>query len=177
MENIEAQSKQFNTESSPIKEAYSLLNAQSPKELNKLYTAEDQRLMKLDEWDYKNPDLIINKVKGILENTDENALTEEEKEWRQEILWFWYHHAISSAISKYKDREMAKIFATKAVEIQPENHSNKITKLLFLLLGDKLVEAEELASSIPEAILDDGNPNPEPQTARDLIDYYKKGLI
>lgn len=160
-----------------MKEAYGLLNAHNPKELSKLYDIEDQKLFKSKEWDYKNPDLIINRVKDILENTDENNLTEEEKEWRQEILWFWYHHAISFAISKYKDKETAKTFATKAVEMQPENNPNKITKLLFLLLNDQLIEAEKLATSIPEIILDDGKPNPEPQTARDLIEYYKQGMF
>jgi tetratricopeptide (TPR) repeat protein len=174
---MEDQPKQFNTENSPMIEAYELLGANSPKELDSLYNDADQELMKSNEWDYNNPDLIINKVKNIIENVDENSLTEEEKEWRQMILWFWYHHAMSIAMSKFGDKEKAKEFGAKAIELNPEDNSNKITEIYYMLLNDKLAEAEELAASIPEGLLDDGNLNPEPQTARDLIEDYKKGMF
>lgn len=173
--NMENSPQQFSIENSPMREAYELLGAKTPLELHRAYSAEDQRLMKSHEWDYANPDLLVNKIKDILEKTDEQMLTDEEKEWKQSILWFWYHHAISCAIWRYKDKEAAKLYATKALEFQADDNPNKITRLLWLLVDDKLEEAEAFAASIPQYKLDDGNDNPEPETARELIESYKQG--
>lgn len=175
MEEAPINKENYDAEKSPIKDAYFLLGAKTPLELSRLYTAEDQRLMKSHEWDYKNPDLLTNKVKNILESASLEVLTEDEQEWREEILWFWYHHAISTAIALYKDIDSAKVFAENALQHQPEDNPNKITRLMYLLLNDRLVEAENLAASIPEDILSDGEPNPEPITARDMITAYKTG--
>lgn len=70
---------EYIVESGPLRDAYLLLGAKTPQELDKKYTEEDQKLMKSNGWDYKNKDLAINKVKDILENCDQNLLTEEEK--------------------------------------------------------------------------------------------------
>lgn len=168
MKETPIQKEFFDIDMSPIKEAYVLLGAKTPLELSRLYTAEDQRLMKLHEWDYKNPDLLTNKVKNILESVDHKTLTEDEQEWRNEIIWFWYQHAISTAIALYRDLDGAKDFAEKAIEYQSEDHPNKITKILQLLINDKLEEAEEFAKTIsPESV--------ESETAQYLIDNYKVG--
>jgi hypothetical protein len=151
----------FNFEKSPAKEAYLLLSAHTPLELSNKYSEEDQRQMLSGTWDYNNPALIINKVKNILEGISPQKLIEEEKDWVEEILWFWYHHAISCALYKYKDKEKARACAIKALDIQPENHPNKITKLLSLLLDDKLEEARKWAQSIEE--------ESEKSTAQSLI--------
>lgn len=153
---------------SPIRDAYILLGAKTPLELSNLYSAEDQRLMKSHEWDYKNPDLVINKVKNILESVDNELLTDDEQEWKTEILWFWYHHAISTAIALYKDIDSAKEFSEKALQHQSYNHPNKITRLLNLLVNDKLDEAEEWTKTIDSQSV-------ESSTAQDLIDNYKTG--
>lgn len=159
----------FKFEQSPMREAYDLLGAKTPLELSQKYSEQDQVLFKTGEWDYENPELVINKIKNILEKIDEATLTEEEVEWRQEILWFWYHHAISCALSRYKDREKAREFSAHALKIQPENHPNKITKLLDLLVNDKLEESEEFVVTITD--------EPEKGTAEFLIEEYKKGNI
>ncbi|MFA7216842.1 MAG: hypothetical protein WC095_02585 [Candidatus Paceibacterota bacterium] len=174
---MEKQPQQFDIENSPMKEAYNLIGANSPKELDSLYNKADQELMKSKEWDYNNPDLVTNRIKNIIENIDKNLLTEEEKDWRQMILWFWYHHAMSVAIGLFGDKEKAKEFGAKAMELNPKDNSNKITEIYYLLLNDNLAKAEDLVGSIPEGLLDDGNPNPEPQTARELIEEYKQGLF
>jgi|GEM_PF-953493 len=162
----EAESK-FDREKSPIRTAYHLLDARSPLELSNLYTAEDQKLMASHEWDYRNSELIVNKVKEILETTDPNMLKPNEQECRREILWFWYHHAISCAIWRYKDKSAAQSYASKALEYQSENHPNKITQLFDFLVNDKFDEAERWASSISE--------EPEKTTGAGLVDAYKKG--
>jgi hypothetical protein len=164
---MEHQPKQFNIENSPIREAYELLGAKDPLELHKLFSEEDQRLMKSKEWDYENPDLITNKVKNILEFADESSMAEDEIFWRQEILWFWYHHAISTAVYRYIDKELAKEFADKALSLQDEDHPNKITKLLALLVNNKLEEAKEWKKNIPVG--------DETQTAKELIEEYERG--
>ena len=161
--------EKFDFEKSPIKEAYLLLGARTPLELSNLYSAEDQKLMKTRLWDYMNPDLVVNKIKEILDSVDSRLLTEDEKEWTQEIVWFWYHHAISCAVSRYKDKVAAQEYATKALEIQPEDHPNEITKLLYLLVNDRLEEAEKHASSIVDVV--------EKETGASLLEWYKEGLF
>lgn len=168
MESIHEQagSKKFDKEKSPIREAYLALNAETPLELSNLYTKEDQKLFRSGGWDYNDSGSIINKIKNILENVNAEHLTEDEKNWRQEILWFWYHHAISCAIGLYKDKEKAKEYAAKALELQPDDHPNKITRLLDLLVNDKLPEAEKFAETITE--------EPEKTTAADTIREFKE---
>ncbi len=131
----------FDTERSVMREVYVLLGASTPLELSRRYTEEEQVLFKNKEWDYDNPEQIQNKVKSILESVDESGLTEEEKEWRCEILWFWYHHAISVALWK-DDTEKAKAFSVKASEYQGDN-PNILTRTMYLLLHGKVDEAEE----------------------------------
>ncbi len=159
--------EKFAIENSPLREAYRLLNARTPLELSNLYTAEDQKLMASREWDYKNPELAVNKIKEILETTDANNLSPDEQDWRREILWFWYHHAISCASWRYKDKSAAQSYTTKALEYQSENHPNKITQLFDFLVNDKVGEAERWAGAIEE--------EPEKTTAAELLDEYKKG--
>lgn len=144
-------------EKSPIKEVYSLLKIDKNTDTSKdywyfsnPYAEEDQKLMKSGSWDYNNQDLVTNKVKNILEKVDESSLSEQERKNRDEILWFWYHHAISCAIYRYHDLEKARFYAEEALKYQSrsENHPNQITKLLDLLLHDKLEEAEQLAQNV-----------------------------
>lgn len=158
--------KKFNIETSPAKEAYKLLGATTPLELSNLYSERDQELTQSRQWDYSNPELITNKIKSSLELIDPKSLTEDEREWRQEILWFWYHHAISCAVWKYKDKNAAQMFASKALDIQPKNHPNKITRLLFYLVHDNLEEAEEWLETIDE--------EPEKTTATELVKEFKE---
>lgn len=158
-------SEVFDREKSPMNEAYVLLEAQTPLELSNLYDEQDQKLMKAGQWDYENLELITNRIKTILESCSVQGLTEEEQSWRQEILWFWYHHAISSAMWTHKDREKAKYFASKALEYQTEDHPNKITRLLYLLANGQVEEAKKFAEEITE--------EPEKTTATGVINDYQ----
>jgi hypothetical protein len=159
--------EKFDIEKSPAKEAYVLLSAKTPLELSNLYSDEDQKLMNSGAWDYGNPELLVNKVKEILESIDPQTLTDDEIDWRQEILWFWYHHAISCAIWRYRDRETAKNYVAKALDYQPAEHPNQITRLFDFLVNDKVAEAEQWAESIKE--------EPEKSTASLLVEEYKEG--
>ena len=157
----------FEKEKSPAKEAYVLLGAKTPLELSNLYSAEDQKLMHAGSWNYKDEESVVNKVKKILESIDPSTLIPDEREWRQEILWFWYHHAISCAVWRYKDKIAAQMYAAKALEYQSAEHPNKITRLLDLLVNDKLEDAEKWSSEIGE--------EPERSTADSLVQGYKRG--
>lgn len=97
MGNIEGINEQ-QEERRTIRDAYELFGAKNAKEFHDLYVKEDQRLMKARKWDYDNPELLVNKAKNILESLNRSELDEGENEWVQEILWFWYHHAISAAL-------------------------------------------------------------------------------
>ncbi len=159
------QIEEFDAEKSPLREAYLLLHAFTPLQLSNLYTAEDQKLMLSKEWDYNNPELITNKIKTTIESVDLSLLPERERVWAQEILWFWYHHAISCAIWRYKDKIAARAFAAKALEYQTSDHPNKITQLLFLLVHDRVDEAEEWAEGIEK--------EPERSSAISLVNEWK----
>jgi len=150
-----------------MENAYALLGASTPLELNTLYDQEDQKLMREKAWDYDNSDLIVNKVKKILEGVDTATLSEEEQEWRNNILWFWNHHAISCAIWRYKDQRAAQKFSEEALKFQSEDHPNQITKLLYFLTHDQLDLAKEYLSEITD--------EDEKETAKYLIDTYRDG--
>jgi hypothetical protein len=164
MESLESEPI-FDREKSSLREAYLLVDAHTPFELQEKYTEEDQRLIKEHEWDYNNPELIINKIKIILEAADDTFLTDAEKEWKDEILWFWYHHAISCAVWRYKDKEAAKAMTARARVLQGEDHPNQITKLFELLLEDRLEEAEVFVPTIPNEV--------ERESAYELVEEYK----
>lgn len=140
--------KVFVIDESPFKEAYFLLGAIDPATLSERYTEEDQKIMHAKLWDYQNPEIITNKIRMILETGDLSNLSVEENYLRSNILWFWYHHAISSAIWYYSDKEKAKEFSRKALEYQPKGHPNKLTRLFYLLLHDDIAAAEEWQKSI-----------------------------
>lgn len=163
---MENQPQQFNIEASPIREVYELLGAKTPfdLELSNKYSEAEQVLFKSQEWDYDNLDQIQNKVKVILESVNPETLTEEEQDCRQEILWFWYHHAISCAIWK-KDKAKAMEYSEKALSLQDKNHPNKITKVLSLLINDKVAEAEEFVKTVET----------DKEEAEGLIEDYKGG--
>jgi hypothetical protein len=155
------------TSNSPLSEAYKLVGATTPLELQRLYSEEDQRLWKKGEWDYNNPDLITNKIKEILEDINPMELSAEELEWREEMLWFWYHHATSVALnSNHKDNQAAQEYVAMALAYKSEGNPNKITQLLYFLVNDQIKEAEEWAKTITE--------EPEKSSARDLIKEYKE---
>jgi hypothetical protein len=151
-----------------LQEAYALLGAVSIDDLSRRYDVEDQKLMQSGEWDYDNCDLLTNQVKAILSTVDQNTLNKQERRWCQEILWFWYHHAISCAIWKKKDKAKARLYAEVALKLQPDAHPNKITRLLFFMTHDRISDAENFVRSIREG--DD-----EKATAESLIADYRLG--
>ncbi len=155
----------FDIEKSQVKEAYILLDAKNPLELSRRYTEEDQKIARTGSWDYTDQNLITNQVKTILESIDLETIPEEEREWIQEILWFWYHHAISHAII-IKDKVAAQMFAKKALEYQGPDHPNQITQLLSFLVNDQVVEAERWVKTIPN--------EPEKSTAQHLLEIFKE---
>lgn len=154
----------YDIEKSPIRDVYKMLGAATPLEMLQKYDAVDQALMLSKEWDYTNASLLVNQVRVILEKEYESIIDEDEKYWAREILWFWYHHGISCAIWKYKDKKQARIFADQALQFQSEGHPNKITKLLYFLVNDRLEEAQQWALTITDEV--------EGPTAQDLVREY-----
>lgn len=153
-----------------LKKAYLLLNAKNPEDLMEKYADEDQKYMYAKEWDYNNKTQVMHKIKDILERIDRRKLSKDEKYWTANILWFWYHHAITCAIWRYKDKKNALKYSRRALLVQPRNHPNKITKLFYLLIRDKLVEAKKWQKTITL--------EPEKTTAKHFLEIYtKKGLF
>lgn len=145
---------------------FKILGVKTPDDVLREFSRLDQKLMTNGEWNYENEDLVINKTKDILEKLDLSTLSKEELQTRKYILWLWNHHAISSAIGK-KNKEKAQEFASKAMEYKSDENPNQITKLLALLVNDKLPEAEEHSKNITKDY--------EQKTAQDLIQAYKEG--
>lgn len=155
-------------EKSPMKEAYALLGARTPLELYHLYSEEDQKILREKGFlgfDYNDPDLITNKVKDILEVANPEELTADEQEWRKGTLWFWYHHAISAAITR-GNKEKAQEFSEKALEF--EDRDNKITRLLYYLVHDRRKDAEEHVQMMAEENDSDA------ESAKELLEEFYK---
>lgn len=127
-----------------LKEAYVLLHASSPGELAKKFIKEDQRLLRTQTWSYRNPKLVLNKVKEIVEKAVDDGFTTGNKEGDDDLrdmLWFWYHHAIGYAIWDHGDQTEAQEFSTKALKYQTADNKNQITRLLYLLVRNRDAEA------------------------------------
>lgn len=146
-----------------VNEAFVILGVQTFLDLSRAYSREDQVLMKSREWDAYNPFLITNQVKAILEQIDPTDLGESDRMWRDEILWFWYHHAVSCE----RNRIQAQAYAAKALELQGNDHPNRITKLLWFLTHDRVYEAKEWVAKIPTDSV-------ECQTGLDTIREYEE---
>ncbi|MDP3988903.1 MAG: hypothetical protein Q8P93_01560 [bacterium] len=150
-----------------VEKVFALFGVETFFGLQRAYSAEDQRLMKGGLWDDQDASLLTNWTKAILELIDPTQLDPDDQGWRQEILWFWYHHAISCAIWKRKDRGLAQLYAENALKLQASDHPNQITRLLWYLVHDQLQEAQHWAEQIIE--------DPEHTTAQELIDEHVKG--
>ena len=150
-----------------VQRAFTLLGVTNFRDLSLAYTREDQKLMKVqDAWDDKDPTLITNQAKSILEGIDPSGLDEYDRVWWREIIWFWYHHAISCAVWKHKDRALAQQYADKAREIQGSlGHPNRITELLRLLVHNEVEEARDMVHGL----------RAEAYAARRLLVEYERG--
>ena len=104
-------------------------------------------------------------MKAILEQIDSSELNDSDRMWRNEILWFWYHHAVSCE----RKRAQAQAYAAKALKLQGDDHPNRITKLLWLLTHDKMDEAKQWMAEAP-AEADEV----EHQTGLDTIREYEQ---
>lgn len=136
---------------------------------NRVYMEVDQYLMRTWMWDYQDQECglwLTNKIYCSVKELDQSSLSEEDREWCNELMWFWNHHAISCAIWRYYDLDAARQYAATALVYQDFNHPNKITPLFALLLDEKWEEAELLASTIHEA---------EKEAAELLIKSYWMG--
>ncbi len=158
----------FDRNKSSLRLVYEKFSCKDPGELRDLYQEEDQRLMYKAAWDHRNDELLTNQIKDAIEKAGgRNIGDAKEQRWISNILWLWYHHAISSALWRYGDKEEAQKFSAEALSVQPSDHPNKITRLLYYLTRDDLEKAEEWAETITT--------EPEKTTAHYDLDLYRKG--
>ena len=148
--------------------AYALAGVNKPLALHEAYCELEQPIFVSREWDYNNPYQLHNWIKEELEDINFSKLSEEECVWCREILWFWYHHAISCAIWK-NDRVAAQVYSMGALYYQEDGHPNQITRLLYYIAHDRLDEAKAWAANITD---EDEGP-----TAIDIISWYEQGLF
>lgn len=154
----------------PLKEAFTLLQASSVNELARKFIGEDQRLLQTKTWDYENPELVLNKVKEIVEGVINDGFTAGDEESGDElrtILWFWYHHATGYAIWGCKDKEKALEFSSKALKYQTADNPNQITRLLYLLVRNMETEANAWLETITEG--------PDKTTSQEIMKEYLSG--
>lgn len=163
------QQKRFDRTKSILRKVYECFEVNDPGELQVAYMKIDQSLMKSKRWDHRNSRLTPNKIKNMIEKVGvERIRDQKEKQWIRNILWMWYHHATGSALWRYGDKRTAKRYSRIALALQNHDHPNKITRLLYFLTRDSLMDAERWADSIHEK-------SPEKKTANYLIELYKQG--
>ncbi len=153
----------FIIEKSPIKNALILLGATDPHDLFLKYVQVEQKHFKDGSWDYNNSDQVQNIIKETLESVNEAELTETEAEWRNQILWFWYHHAVSIA-DRNRDKEKMKQFSENAIKYEDE--SNILTRTMYLLCHDKIDDAEKWTA--------EHMGNDDYETSVEMVNNYKK---
>ena len=90
------------------KRAFDLLGVNDFHSLNYAYTLEDQRLGKAEIGMTKTRSSSRIGYGIFLKASIPWHATENDRVWWRVILWFWYHHAISCAIWKRKNRELAR---------------------------------------------------------------------
>lgn len=145
---------------------FALTDAASFLGAHKRFMVDDQLLMKSGGWDYNNPKLLTNQIKFLLEKIDPAELSEEDTVWYFETLWMWYHHAVSCAI-RLRDLDAARQYATHALELQRDDHPNKITRLLWFLVHGQIDSAKAWAEAIKDPV--------EHQSAKEYIEEYCLG--
>lgn len=151
-----------------LKDVYVKFKCKDLDDLIEIYTIEDQKLMHASAWDYSNSRLVPNRIMAEIESINLDTITDEyERERLPDLLWFWYHHAISCALWRYGDKVMAFEYSKKALSVQSNKHPNKITKLLHLLIQDDIEGALEWVKTVKD--------EPEKTSAEYYIDLYKKG--
>ncbi|MBP6868844.1 MAG: hypothetical protein KBC16_01915 [Candidatus Pacebacteria bacterium] len=153
-----------------IADLYAHFSVKNDEELEKMYMELDQRLMMSGSWDYKNESFLTNQIAKAIEKVGlENTTNVEERYWLQQMVWLWYHHAITCAIEKYGDAQQALEFSEKALQWQPKNHPNKITRLLYLLLKNEVAQAKEWTATITT--------EPERTTSLAILTSYEEGTF
>lgn len=152
-----------------IEELFSRFGVANFWELYLKFLEEDKKLFVSGPWDDEDQSLLVNQIKTTLEAIDPSHAKKNgiDLEGYTDTLWLWYHHAISTAIWRKKDRALAQRYADRAVELQGSDPYNKLTKLLQLLAYDRLVDAKLYIKSITE--------EPERTSAHELIEEYERG--
>lgn len=154
--------------------AFEILFVRNFEELHSAYITSYKQLTRTARWDATKSFLSVNRIKKILEEIDPDHLNESERMWRAEILWFWYYKTICCP-GWDTNLELIKHYAGKALEFQKEGHqdgmaqANRITKLLYILVHDRVDQAEEWMKVMPY-----GADPLEHQMGLDFIRIYKK---
>lgn len=137
------------------------LDVANSKEVEMIFEELDQAAMVSGNYDYRNKEALLNKIKSHLETVDPESsqMTEEEASRRNEMLWLWNHHAAGMALLGHRDYEASREFVRQALAYRAEGHTNKLTEVIgFLARGDvegaKKWQAEEV-SEIEQAGAED----------------------
>jgi len=138
-------------------------------ELDRLFLAHDQELIKKSQFDPSNHSLVNNQIKDTLLSLHLGDLPQEERKVLQGILWLWYHHATTVCIWGTRDLAQARRYCAIALTHLYPEHPNKITPMLCMLLRDD-IEAARLwvAREVGEI---------ERPYAEHLLEEYKKGTF
>ncbi|MEK7099428.1 MAG: hypothetical protein AAB916_02830 [Patescibacteria group bacterium] len=153
--------------SQTAQEAFDLFGVNSFRALHDAYMQKDQDKFLFNTWCYDDPTDILVQTREALEAIDPGVLDEDDRMWWYEIIWFWYHHAISASIRKL-DKARARYFACMALAYQDPNHPNRITRLLWHLVYDRLAEARRFVYECQRL-------GPDHETEVELLEDYESG--
>lgn len=151
-EQANAMTHDFAPDAPTMDSLYESLDVTSSEEAEALFEDLDQAEMKSGNYDYRNNESLLNKIKNHLEAVDPGSLSEEEAAKRDEMLWLWNHHAAGMALLGHRDHEASQQFVDKALKHMSDGHTNKITGLLYFLSrgdveGAKKWQTEEVGEA------------------------------
>lgn len=97
--------------------------------------------MNANAWDYQDRAQPLNQATPWLLAVDQKLLRPDDAYLVREMLWMWYHHAVSCALFRHFDKAAAKMFVREAMSHQNIDCPNRITMLFYILLIDDDVDA------------------------------------
>ncbi|OGL22584.1 hypothetical protein A2707_04685 [Candidatus Saccharibacteria bacterium RIFCSPHIGHO2_01_FULL_45_15] len=142
---LEAEARGFSPENETMSALYDTLGVENVSDVEKLFEDLDQEEMRAGDYDYRNKESLLSRIKLHLEAVNPNDLTEEEATRRDEMLWLWSHHAAGMALYGHRDFETAQRFVADAKSHMAVDHTNKITMLLDYLSHNDIDGAKQWA--------------------------------
>jgi len=137
-----------------LQDVLKTFNVADAKALHDKYCEFDRAAFRNGKWNPENQSFICTKIKNLLLEVNVEELTDKDKGWILEILWFWHHHAISASLWRGL-LQQARDYSFTALAFQAGKHDNQVTLALHLLIHNRFQDVAFLLEQVPECTIGD----------------------